>query len=86
MQPKFEQCVVVGKSKDAGQRDLSVHVFQPVLKVLHVLDLGENLLGNKGIQLIREPLMVNSSVFQLGLAQVNITCEGTTAHSVGNDK
>uniref|UniRef100_A0A3B4Z602 Protein phosphatase 1 regulatory subunit 37 n=1 Tax=Stegastes partitus TaxID=144197 RepID=A0A3B4Z602_9TELE len=47
----------------------------PVLKVLQVLDLGENHLGNKGIQVIREPLMVNCSVLQLGLAQANITCE-----------
>lgn len=54
--------------------------MQPVLKVLQVLDLGENLLGNKGIQVIREPLMVNCSVLQLGLAKANITCEGTTIH------
>ncbi|XP_044231382.1 protein phosphatase 1 regulatory subunit 37 [Thunnus albacares] len=51
----------------------------PVLKVLQVLDLGENLLGNEGIQVIREPLMLNSSVLQLGLAQANITCEGAVA-------
>ncbi|CAI5697321.1 unnamed protein product [Oreochromis niloticus] len=51
----------------------------PVLKVLQVLDLGENLLGNEGIQIIREPLMVNSSVLQLGLAQASITCEGAVA-------
>ncbi|KAM7404118.1 hypothetical protein PAMA_004509 [Pampus argenteus] len=51
----------------------------PVLKVLQVLDLGENLLGNEGIQLIREPLMLNCSVLQLGLAQANITCEGAVA-------
>eukprot|EP00064_Thunnus_orientalis_P005272 superscaffoldBa00000505_g5286 len=50
----------------------------PVLKVLQALDLGENLLGNEGIQVIREPLMLNSSVLQLGLAQANITCEGRT--------
>ncbi|XP_039904999.1 uncharacterized protein si:dkey-288a3.2 isoform X1 [Simochromis diagramma] len=49
----------------------------PVLKVLQVLDLSENLLGNEGIQIIREPLMVNNSVLQLGLAQASITCEGT---------
>ncbi|KAM7376767.1 hypothetical protein PAMP_006475 [Pampus punctatissimus] len=51
----------------------------PVLKVLQVLDLGKNLLGNEGIQLIREPLMLNCSVLQLGLAQANITCEGAVA-------
>ncbi|XP_049917933.1 protein phosphatase 1 regulatory subunit 37 isoform X1 [Epinephelus moara] len=51
----------------------------PMLKVLQVLDLGENLLGNEGIQVIREPLMVNRSVLQLGLAQANITCEGAVA-------
>ncbi|KAM6912181.1 protein phosphatase 1 regulatory subunit 37 [Xenentodon cancila] len=51
----------------------------PVLKVLQVLDLGENLLGNDGMQVIREPLMVNSSVLQLGLARTNITCEGAVA-------
>uniref|UniRef100_A0A3B4H699 Protein phosphatase 1 regulatory subunit 37 n=1 Tax=Pundamilia nyererei TaxID=303518 RepID=A0A3B4H699_9CICH len=32
-------------------------------------------LGNEGIQIIREPLMVNNSVLQLGLAQASITCE-----------
>ncbi|XP_060938880.1 protein phosphatase 1 regulatory subunit 37 [Limanda limanda] len=51
----------------------------PVLKVLQVLDLAENLLGNEGIQVIRTPLMVNCSVLQLGLAQANITCEGAVA-------
>ncbi|XP_037833688.1 protein phosphatase 1 regulatory subunit 37 [Kryptolebias marmoratus] len=51
----------------------------PGLKVLQVLDLGENLLGNEGIQLIREPLMVNSSILQLSLTQTNITCEGAVA-------
>ncbi|XP_035807971.1 protein phosphatase 1 regulatory subunit 37 isoform X1 [Amphiprion ocellaris] len=51
----------------------------PGLKVLQVLDLGENLLGNKGVQMIREPLMVNISVLQLGLAQANISCEGAVA-------
>uniref|UniRef100_A0A3Q3FPQ6 Protein phosphatase 1 regulatory subunit 37 n=1 Tax=Labrus bergylta TaxID=56723 RepID=A0A3Q3FPQ6_9LABR len=39
------------------------------------LDLGENLLGNEGIQVIREPLMQNTSVLQLGLAKTDITCE-----------
>ncbi|XP_044023754.1 protein phosphatase 1 regulatory subunit 37 isoform X2 [Siniperca chuatsi] len=58
-----------------------VHLAEalPVLKVLQVLDLGENLLGNEGIQVIREPLMVNCSVLQLSLAQANITCEGAVA-------
>ncbi|XP_039642237.1 protein phosphatase 1 regulatory subunit 37 isoform X2 [Perca fluviatilis] len=51
----------------------------PMLKVLQVLDLGENLLGDEGIQVIREPLMMNCSVLQLGLAQANITCEGAVA-------
>ncbi|KAK2825842.1 hypothetical protein Q5P01_020056 [Channa striata] len=51
----------------------------PVLKVLQVLDLGENLLGNEGIQVIREPLMMNYSVLQLSLSQANITCEGAVA-------
>ncbi|XP_038585177.1 protein phosphatase 1 regulatory subunit 37 isoform X2 [Micropterus salmoides] len=51
----------------------------PALKVLQVLDLGENLLGNEGIQVIREPLMVNCSVLQLSLAQANISCEGAVA-------
>ncbi|XP_041810034.1 protein phosphatase 1 regulatory subunit 37 [Chelmon rostratus] len=51
----------------------------PALKVLQVLDLGENHLGNKGIHVIREPLMVNCSVLQLGLAQASITCEGAVA-------
>lgn len=66
---------------NASQHDLRFPVLQPVLKVLQVLDLGENLLGNEGIQAIREPLMVNSSVLQLGLAQADITCEGT-AHAL----
>lgn len=57
--------------------DLTIPVLQPVLKVLQVLDLGENLLGNEGIHIIRESLMVNCSVLQLSLAQANITCEGT---------
>lgn len=56
---------------------LTIPVLQPVLKVLEVLDLGENLLENEGIHVIREPLMVNCSVLQLSLAQSNITCEGT---------
>ncbi|XP_070698438.1 protein phosphatase 1 regulatory subunit 37 [Pempheris klunzingeri] len=51
----------------------------PVLKVLQLLDLGENLLGNEGVQAIREPLMVNCSVLQLGLAQTGLTCEGAVA-------
>ncbi|XP_037550715.1 protein phosphatase 1 regulatory subunit 37 [Nematolebias whitei] len=51
----------------------------PGLKVLQVLDLGENLLNNEGIQAIREPLMMNGSVLQLGLTQTNITCEGAVA-------
>ncbi|XP_015246720.1 PREDICTED: protein phosphatase 1 regulatory subunit 37-like isoform X1 [Cyprinodon variegatus] len=51
----------------------------PGLKALEVLDLGNNLLGNEGIQIIREPLMLNSSVLHLGLAQTNITCEGAVA-------
>lgn len=49
---------------------------QPVLKVLRVLDLGENDIGNDGIQVIREPLMMNRTLLQLGLAKANITCEG----------
>ncbi|KAK5856919.1 hypothetical protein PBY51_010199 [Eleginops maclovinus] len=51
----------------------------PVLRVLQVLDLGENFLGNEGMQVIREPLMVNCSLLQLGLAQASITCEGAVA-------
>lgn len=62
------------------KRDLRIPVLQPVLKVLEVLDLGENPLRNEGIQVIREPLMVNLSVLQLGLAQASITCEGTAMH------
>lgn len=57
-------------------------VFQPVLKVLQVLDLSENLLGNEGIQAIREPLIMNSSVLQLILAQTCITCEGVKVHHI----
>uniref|UniRef100_A0A3P9IFH8 Protein phosphatase 1 regulatory subunit 37 n=1 Tax=Oryzias latipes TaxID=8090 RepID=A0A3P9IFH8_ORYLA len=45
----------------------------PVLKVLQVLDLGENSLGNEAIQVIREPLIANNTLKQLGLAQTNIT-------------
>ncbi|XP_068195366.1 protein phosphatase 1 regulatory subunit 37 [Antennarius striatus] len=51
----------------------------PGLKVLQILDLSENLLGNKGVQVIKEPLMANRSVLQLGLAQANMTCEGAVA-------
>ncbi|KAG7226211.1 hypothetical protein INR49_002905, partial [Caranx melampygus] len=64
---------------DVPQCDLRIPVLQPVLKVLQILDLGENLLGNEGIQVIRTPLMANSSVLQLGLAQASITCEGAVA-------
>lgn len=53
-------------------------VLQPVLKVLQVLDLGENLLGNEGVQVIQELLMVNCSMLMLGLTKANITCEGMT--------
>ncbi|KAM6968562.1 protein phosphatase 1 regulatory subunit 37 [Tautogolabrus adspersus] len=61
--------------------DGMVHLAKalPVLRVLQVLDLGENLLGNEGIQEIREPLMQNLSVLQLGLAKTDITCEGAVA-------
>ncbi|CAJ1074251.1 protein phosphatase 1 regulatory subunit 37 isoform X1 [Xyrichtys novacula] len=61
--------------------DGMVHLAKalPVLKVLQVLDLSENLIGNKGIQVIREPLMQNVSVLQLSLQQTNITCEGVVA-------
>ncbi len=65
---------------NAHQRDLRIPVLQPVLRVLRVLDLGENPLGNEGIRVIREPLMLNRSVLQLSLAQANITCEGTTIY------
>lgn len=51
-----------------------------MLKVLQVLDLGGNLLGNEGMQVIREPLMANCSLLELGLARANVTCEGTTIH------
>lgn len=51
--------------------------LQPVLKILQVLDLGENLLGNDGIRVIREALMANRSLLQLGLTNTNLTCEGT---------
>ncbi|XP_034531353.1 protein phosphatase 1 regulatory subunit 37 isoform X1 [Notolabrus celidotus] len=61
--------------------DGMVHLARalPLLKVLQVLDLGENLVGNEGIQVIREPLMQNVSVLQLGLQQTSITCEGAVA-------
>ncbi|XP_035466925.2 protein phosphatase 1 regulatory subunit 37 [Scophthalmus maximus] len=51
----------------------------PLLKVLQVLDLAENVLGDEGVQDLRTPLMVNCSLLQLGLAQTNITCEGAVA-------
>ncbi|KAM9842538.1 protein phosphatase 1 regulatory subunit 37 [Aulostomus maculatus] len=51
----------------------------PSLTVLQVLDLGENHVGNKGVQVIREPLMMNGSLLQLGLAHASITCEGAVA-------
>uniref|UniRef100_UPI0037E8965C protein phosphatase 1 regulatory subunit 37 n=1 Tax=Semicossyphus pulcher TaxID=241346 RepID=UPI0037E8965C len=61
--------------------DGMVHLAKalPALRVLQVLDLGENVLGNEGIQVIREPLMQNCSLLQLGLSQTNITCEGAVA-------
>lgn len=67
---------------NANKRNLWIPVLQPVLKVLQVLDLGENLLGNEGIQVIREPLMVNCSLLQLSLARANITCEGVIQSTV----
>lgn len=73
---QFELCLK--PQTNANQPDPRIPVSQPALKVLQVLDLGENLLGNEGIQVIREPLMVNCSVLQLSLAQANISCEGTT--------
>uniref|UniRef100_A0A3B5LN71 Protein phosphatase 1 regulatory subunit 37 n=1 Tax=Xiphophorus couchianus TaxID=32473 RepID=A0A3B5LN71_9TELE len=60
---------------ERGMNHLAKTLLQPGLKILEVLDLGDNHLGNEGIQVIREPLMVNSSLLHLGLAQSNITCE-----------
>uniref|UniRef100_A0AAV2JK24 Protein phosphatase 1 regulatory subunit 37 n=1 Tax=Knipowitschia caucasica TaxID=637954 RepID=A0AAV2JK24_KNICA len=51
----------------------------PLLRVLQVLDLSENLLENEGVHIIREPLMANCSLLQLGLANTSITCEGAVA-------
>lgn len=62
--------------------DLLYSVLQPGLKVLQVLDLGENSLGNEGIQVIREPLIANNTLKELGLARTSITCEGTTALTI----
>ncbi|KAK5607655.1 hypothetical protein CRENBAI_024015 [Crenichthys baileyi] len=72
--------VLILKNNQITERGMN-HLAKtlPGLKVLQVLDLGENHLGNEGIQVIREPLMVNSSVLHLGLAKTNITCEGAVA-------
>ncbi|KAM4625926.1 protein phosphatase 1 regulatory subunit 37 [Polymixia lowei] len=51
----------------------------PVLKTLEVLDIGENCLGNGGIQTLKEPLMMNHSLLHLSLAHSHITCEGSVA-------
>jgi hypothetical protein len=52
-------------------------VFQPVLKTLETLNLGENNLQNRGIHTLRESLMMNHSLLQLGLEHTHFTCEGT---------
>ncbi|XP_014906785.1 protein phosphatase 1 regulatory subunit 37 isoform X1 [Poecilia latipinna] len=72
--------VLILKNNQITERGMN-HLARtlPGLKILEVLDLGDNHLGNEGIQVIREPLMVNSSLLHLGLAQTNITCEGAVA-------
>ncbi|CDQ61949.1 unnamed protein product [Oncorhynchus mykiss] len=49
----------------------------PVLKTLETLNLGENNLQNRGIHTLRESLMMNHSLLQLGLEHTHFTCEGT---------
>lgn len=50
--------------------------FQPCLKTLETLNLGKNNLENRGIHTLKESLMINRSLLQLGLAATGITCEG----------
>lgn len=50
--------------------------FQPHLKTLETLNLGKNNLENRGIHTLKESLMINRSLLQLGLAATGITCEG----------
>ncbi|CAL8291687.1 protein phosphatase 1 regulatory subunit 37 [Gadus morhua] len=48
----------------------------PVLETLEVLDMGNNSLGNRGLQTLKEALMANRSLLHLGVACTQITCEG----------
>ncbi|XP_039526930.1 protein phosphatase 1 regulatory subunit 37 [Pimephales promelas] len=48
----------------------------PHLKTLETLNLGKNNLENRGIHTLKESLMINRSLLQLGLAATGITCEG----------
>ncbi|KAG7261950.1 hypothetical protein CRUP_017277 [Coryphaenoides rupestris] len=51
----------------------------PVHRSLEVLDVGDNRLGNSGLQTLREPLMANRSLLHFGVACASITCEGAVA-------
>ncbi|KAK0131701.1 Protein phosphatase 1 regulatory subunit 37 [Merluccius polli] len=51
----------------------------PVLKALEVLDMGDNSLGNSGLQTLKEALMANRSLLHFGVACTHITCEGAVA-------
>lgn len=53
---------------------------QPVHRSLEVLDVGDNRLGNSGLQTLREPLMANRSLLHFGVACAHITCEGRPTH------
>ncbi|XP_016421922.1 protein phosphatase 1 regulatory subunit 37-like [Sinocyclocheilus rhinocerous] len=48
----------------------------PRLKTLETLNPGKNNLENRGIHTLKESLMINRSLLQLGLASTGITCEG----------
>ncbi|KAG7258481.1 hypothetical protein CRUP_003888 [Coryphaenoides rupestris] len=58
----------------------------PVHRSLEVLDVGDNRLGNSGLQTLREPLMANRSLLHFGVACAHITCEAPPPHPPGNQR
>nr|XP_015205595.1 PREDICTED: protein phosphatase 1 regulatory subunit 37-like isoform X2 [Lepisosteus oculatus] len=51
----------------------------PCVTTLETLNLGHNNIQDKGIQELKEGLIANRSLLQLGLAYTGITCEGAVA-------
>ncbi|TSV68138.1 Protein phosphatase 1 regulatory subunit 37 [Bagarius yarrelli] len=55
-----------------------LHTLQchPLLRTLETLDLSANHLEDRGLHALKEALIGNRSIWRLGLASVQITCEG----------